>query len=222
MIQLVMVFGIGFLSAGLLGLAFTPLVHWRAVRLTMARLDAAIPASVEELRAEKDQMRAQVATSLRRLEVVIEHLKKKNVAHQTEITKKTGRLTSLEADCTSQAASISALEEKNTSLQDELSTAINERDTGASLLLAAQRSLAEKEKELGRVTALASEQQRRLSERDLGVDEVQSRLQKSEALIAALQRDLSRTNERRVSVTDLHREIDRLEARIEMMAGEMH
>jgi len=51
MIEPVMYFGIGFLVAALLGLLFVPLVHNRAVRLTMRRLEAATPLSIAEIRA---------------------------------------------------------------------------------------------------------------------------------------------------------------------------
>jgi hypothetical protein len=45
MIESVMYFGIGFLVATLLGLLFIPLLHNRAVRLTMRRLEASTPMS---------------------------------------------------------------------------------------------------------------------------------------------------------------------------------
>ena len=48
MIEPVMYFGIGFLVAALLGLLFVPLVHNRAVRLTMRRLEAATPLSIAD------------------------------------------------------------------------------------------------------------------------------------------------------------------------------
>lgn len=222
MIQSVMVFGIGFLSAALVTLAFIPIVHRRAVRLTTARLDGAIPVSVQELRVEKDQIRAQVASSLRRLEVKIEHLKKTNVAHQTEITKKTAHLASLQADTENKAANIGALEKDNGHLQEQLSAITKERDTGAGLLLAAQKSLAEKEMELERLAALATQYQHGVAERDSVVGELQNRLQQYGTRIAILQRDLSRAQESQLSVADLHREIDQLEARIETMAMETH
>lgn len=221
-VQSVMVFGIGFLSASLLVLAFTPIVHQRAVKLTTARLDKAVPASIEELRVEKDQMRAQLAVSMRRLEVVIEQLKKKNVAHQTEISKKAELLMSLQANLEAKLAEISALEEKNSLIQGQLSAALNERDTAAGLLLTAQRSLANKDTQLEHLATLESEHQQRLAERDSVLEKLQKHLQKSETLIAALQSDLSRARNRELSVADLHREIDQLEDRIEMIKMEVH
>ena len=72
MIEPGMYFGIGFLVAALLGLLFVPLVHNRAVRLTMKRLEAATPLSIAEIRADKDQLRAEFAMSPRRLEMSVE------------------------------------------------------------------------------------------------------------------------------------------------------
>src|SRR5262249_59297759 len=77
MIEGIMYFGIGFLVATLLGLFFVPLVHNRAVRLTMKRLEASTPLSMVEIRADKDHLRAEFAISTRRLETTIEELKAK-------------------------------------------------------------------------------------------------------------------------------------------------
>ncbi len=68
MIEPIMFFGIGFLVASLFGLVLIPLVHNRAVRLTMRRLEAATPLSMAEIQADKDQLRAEFAMSTRRLE----------------------------------------------------------------------------------------------------------------------------------------------------------
>ena len=53
MIEPVMFFGIGFLVAALLALLFVPLVHSRAVRLTMRRLEAATPLSIAKFAPTK-------------------------------------------------------------------------------------------------------------------------------------------------------------------------
>jgi chorismate mutase len=58
MIEPIMYFGIGFLVATLLGLLFVPRIHNRAVRLTMRRLEVAMPPSIAEIGADKDQLRA--------------------------------------------------------------------------------------------------------------------------------------------------------------------
>ena len=75
MIEPIMFFGIGFLVASLFGLVLIPLVHNRAVRLTMRRLEAATPLSMAEIQADKDQLRAEFAMSTRRLELSVEQMK---------------------------------------------------------------------------------------------------------------------------------------------------
>src|SRR5260221_211894 len=56
MIEPIMFFGIGFFVASLFGLVLIPLVHNRAVRLTMKRLEAATPLSMAEIQADKDRV----------------------------------------------------------------------------------------------------------------------------------------------------------------------
>ena len=52
MIEPIMYFGIGFLFAALIGIIIVPLIHARAVRLTVRRLEAATPLSMAEIQAE--------------------------------------------------------------------------------------------------------------------------------------------------------------------------
>jgi len=66
------VFVLGFLVAGLLSFAMLPAVWARALRLTRRRLEALIPISMAEVRAGRDQMRAEAALDLRRLEERVE------------------------------------------------------------------------------------------------------------------------------------------------------
>ena len=98
MIELIMYLGIGFLVAALLGLLFIPLVHNRAVRLTMKRLEASMPLSIAEVRADKDQVRAEFAVSTRRLEMRIEKLKAQTASQLAELGKKTDAINLLKKD----------------------------------------------------------------------------------------------------------------------------
>src|SRR5437868_13764812 len=95
MIEPIMYIGIGFIAAALLVLSVIPLVHARAVRLTMRRLEALTPLSMAEIQADKDQLRAEFAMSTRRLEMGVEQMKAKATSQLTEIGKKSeaiGRL----------------------------------------------------------------------------------------------------------------------------------
>jgi len=80
-----MYFAIGFLAASLLGLAVAPLVHARAERLTMRRLQDTVPTSVAEMQAMGDLLRADFAMTTRRLELRIEQLTTHAAFHLAEL-----------------------------------------------------------------------------------------------------------------------------------------
>jgi len=58
-------------------LLFFPAVHQRAVRLTRRDLVDATPLTAKEIQAEKDQLRAQFAVSVRRLELNMKEMRLK-------------------------------------------------------------------------------------------------------------------------------------------------
>ena len=120
MIEPIMYFGIGFLVAALLGLLFVPLVHNRAVRLTMRRLEAATPLSIAEIRADKDQLRAEFAMSTRRLEMSVEQMKTRTTGQLAELGKKTDAINQLKKELGEKTATIFALEARDKELRDQL------------------------------------------------------------------------------------------------------
>ena len=77
MIESLMLCDIGLLAGCLLMLLFFPAVHQRAVRLTRRDLVDATPLTDKEIQAEKDQLRAQFAVSVRRLELNMEEMRLK-------------------------------------------------------------------------------------------------------------------------------------------------
>src|SRR5207247_10421183 len=84
MIESIMYIGIGFLIAGLLVIGVIPLVHARAVRLTLRRLEADNPLSMAEIAAEKEQLRAEFAMTISRLEKTVGQLHAKTTKHTAE------------------------------------------------------------------------------------------------------------------------------------------
>jgi hypothetical protein len=85
MIESLMLFGIGLCAGCLLVLAFVPLVHRRASRLTTRQLDDALPLAINAIQADKDRLRAEFATSLRRLEISVDEMRTKAAVHLGEI-----------------------------------------------------------------------------------------------------------------------------------------
>jgi chromosome segregation ATPase len=158
MVEPMMYFGIGFLAAALLAALFIPLVHNRAVRLTTRRLNAAMPLSIAEIRADKDQLRAEFAMSTRRLELSVEQMKAKATAQLAELGKKADVVNQLKKELEDKTAAMFALEARHKSLQEQIRVTELELEAKSSGLAEAERSLADKEAEFGRVTASLGDQ----------------------------------------------------------------
>jgi chromosome segregation ATPase len=158
MIEPVMYFGIGFLVAALLCLLFVPLVHNRAVRLTMKRLEAATPLSIAEIRADKDQLRAEFAMSTRRLEMSVEKMKARTTSQLAELGKKTDAINQLKKELGEKTATIFALEARDKTLRERLRASEEEFEIKSGALREAERQLADKEAELSKLLGELGEQ----------------------------------------------------------------
>lgn len=158
MIEPIMYFGIGFLVAALAGLIILPLVHGRAVRLTMRRLEAATPLSMAEIQADKDQLRAEFAVSTRRLEMSIAQLKTQNSGHLAELGKKNDAVNRLKLDIGEKTAAIFALEAREKGLREQLQASGEEIAVKTAAIHEAERVLSEKQAELAGMASQLDEQ----------------------------------------------------------------
>jgi chromosome segregation ATPase len=157
MIEPIMYFGIGFLFATLLGLVIIPLVHNRAVRLTTRRFEASTPVSMAEIQADKDQLRAEFAMSTRRLEMSVDQLKAKTTSQLAELGKKTDAISRLKNELGEKSATILALEAREKSLREQIRGTEEEYSVKTNAMYTAERTLAEKESDLSKLTAELNE-----------------------------------------------------------------
>ena len=157
MIEPIMFFGIGFLVAALIGLVVIPLVHGRAVRLTMRRLEAATPLSMAEIQADKDQLRAEFAMSTRRLEMSVEQLKTKSTSQLAELGKKGDAINRLKLELGEKTAAIFALESRDKALRDQLRSTEDEFAVKTSAMHDAERALSDKQAELAKLVGALDE-----------------------------------------------------------------
>jgi chromosome segregation ATPase len=153
MIEPIMFFAIGFLVASLFGLVIVPLVHNRAVRLTMRRLEAATPLSMAEIQADKDQLRAEFAMSTRRLELSVEQMKAKTTSQLAELGKKTDAINRLKLELGEKSAAIFSLEAREKALKDQLQATEAEHSVKIGALREAERMLADKQAELAKLAS---------------------------------------------------------------------
>ena len=153
MIEPIMYFGIGFLVAALLGLLFVPLVHNRAVRLTMRRLEAATPLSIAEIRADKDQLRAEFAMSTRRLEMSVEQMKTKTTASSPSSARRPTPSISSRKSSAKRPRRSSRSRRATRPQRDQLRATEEEFEIKTGALREAERTLADKEAELVKLVA---------------------------------------------------------------------
>lgn len=137
MIETLLIFALGFLSAGFIAVAAAPAIWARAVALTKRRIEATVPLTLNELQADKDQQRAEFAMTARKLELSVKSAREKLTVAQVEVTRLEGELRLLE----SQRDQLNGtLAEKN-ALIDDLADQLKRRGDAVSALEARQAEL---------------------------------------------------------------------------------
>jgi chromosome segregation ATPase len=151
MIELVMFFALGFLAASLIALVLLSAVWHRAVRLTTKRIEGAIPVSMAEIQADKDQLRAEFAMSTRRLETSVDQLKLKTTEQFAEIGRKNDTIRRLKTATEQKTAEIEALEAQERTLKQRLSSTEEELSLKSRELHATESELARKATEIAQL-----------------------------------------------------------------------
>lgn len=98
MIDIGMYAALGFLVASLIALMLVPALWNRAVRLTMKRIEATMPMSMADIQADKDQLRAEYAIELRRVEVALDKAKDKATRELVEANKRRVEIAELKTE----------------------------------------------------------------------------------------------------------------------------
>lgn len=136
-----MVGGIGFLAAWLTAFMVMPAVHHRAVRLTRKKLDQ-LPLSIQEMRAEKDSIRAGFAAATTKLEMSLAQLRDKTALHATDLTKKTQTIARLKQELEAVDAALKETESREQTARTELRNAKRELAGKDAALSAAEQEIA--------------------------------------------------------------------------------
>lgn len=118
-----MIFALGFLVAALLSLLFLPAVQRRAARLSARRLQMQLPLSMEEIVAERDQLRAEFAVERRRMEQKLEAAAIAEADHMGEIGRRATAMLALETQLTETREELRALRQAKETLQGEMAAA---------------------------------------------------------------------------------------------------
>ncbi|MFI5412071.1 hypothetical protein [Kaistia sp. UC242_56] len=183
MIEALMYFALGFLSAGILALVVMPPVWRRALRLTRRNIERTLPMTRAEIQAEKDQIRAGFALSTRTLNQTIERLKTQVTEQLIDINRKREVITHLTAQGTLSADDIVALEERRAALEVRVAeadlavaAAATDRAEGEKRLQQMRLKLESAEESLEKITAEREEQRLEIIARDTELDNLRDAL----------------------------------------------
>ncbi len=142
MINALMFGALGFLLACLFALMLAAPLWNRAVKLTTRKLEATMPMSLNDIQADKDQLRAEFAIEIRKVEVALEKAKEKATRELIEANKRRVEISVLNADLAGAKAQLQENENANRVLQQTIKRRLPDLD---SRLKAAKKALAELE-----------------------------------------------------------------------------
>ncbi len=142
MIDAVMYAALGFLVASLLALMLAPPLWHRAVRLTTRKLEATMPMSVTDIQADKDQLRAEYAIELRRVEVALEKAKDKAARELVQANKRQVEISVLNQELVAAKGRLQENENANRVLEQTIKRRLPDLD---ARIKAAKEAIAELE-----------------------------------------------------------------------------
>jgi len=212
MIQSVMLVALGFLLASLLTIFIAPAFWSRAVRLTTDRIKSSLPVSETEIRADKDQLRAQYAVRVHQLEMEIEESKLKAARQLIELNRRDASITEFEAAATRLQSEL----EENQNARHVLEQTINDRlPRLESRLGEARRLLDARDQEISDWARAAANQEKALAEAQAIHEQQNAELERlNSALTTRRGRDRRRLVEVGVeSEQALRSELERLRSR---------
>ncbi len=223
MIEPAMYLGIGFLLASLFGLIFIPLVHARAVRLTVRRMEAATPLSMAEIQADKDQLRAEFAMSTRRLEMSVDQLKAKSTSQLAELGKKNDAINRLKMELGEKSATIFALEAREKALKEQMKATEDELSAKTLGLHESERSLSDKEAELARLSGDLGERTATTDAQRVELISLKTQIEALKLRISDYERDIKTTGDRldkeRAEATAATRNLTDERGKVENLGG---
>src|SRR5579883_913402 len=175
MIQAVMYITLGFLIASLIGVLVAPSLWSRAYRLSRKHLEATLPLTLSEIEATQDQLRADYAAKLRKLETALAGAKQRAALQLVDNSRLQMRIASL-----------------NDKVR-ELELSLDERRNAANVLeLTITQKLPELERETKDLHAQLAERAAELQVLAARIARKDEALATAQAQAAALEEELTR------------------------------
>lgn len=228
MIQSILFFLLGFLCAGFLALMIAPAIWRRAVVLTRRRIEASVPLTANEIRAEKDRQRAEYAMMARRLEMDLKAEREKIAGQSLELARRREQISEQSTAREQDRKEIAAREADAEALRAQLAEAETRHESLASELALVQSAIEQKSAEIGQLEKVLDETSFMSSSRQIELIARESEVEKLVADVMELRdqrRELQRkqreaTTESKAARDELaqeRRKATDLETRLERM-----
>ncbi|GIL01992.1 MAG: hypothetical protein BroJett030_18910 [Alphaproteobacteria bacterium] len=215
-----LLFGLGFLSAALIALMISPAVWNRAVVLTKRRIEASVPLTLNEIQADKDQLRAEFAMSTRRLEMSVEELRERAARQVIEISRKRDELARLVEESRERVRYVEELESRSAELRAQLRDREERLAAADRRLQDARAELEDKAREIERMRGRLSESETDIASRRIelvakqtAMENLSDQFSEVSEREAAMQRDLDAEKKK-------HRDLEKRLARLQKQLTE--
>jgi chromosome segregation ATPase len=188
-IQPLLFFILGFMCAGFIAMMIAPAIWRRAVSLTSRRIEASMPLSRDEIRAEKDAIRAEYAMTVRKLEKNIQSLRTKTAEQTVEISRSDELCKRLSLTDGDKTQAIEGLERRNAEIEAELSKSVERIAELSEKSESSKRKAKDLAAELKSISRLYEDASFASSNRQIELASRDSEIDSLRASLAAAKRD---------------------------------
>ena len=157
MVQSILFFVLGFLTAGFVVLLIAPSVWRRAVSVTRQRVEAKLPMTLDEIRADKDSLRAEHAMALRKVEVQLKSAQEKLLTQAVELSRSREAQKAHFTDHAEKDRTVSELEAARGSLSEDIAKRDEQIRALAVQLVEAESMLEKRAQEIEEIGRLYDE-----------------------------------------------------------------
>jgi chromosome segregation ATPase len=157
LVQSILFFVLGFLTAGFVVLLIAPSVWRRAVSVTRQRVEAKLPMTLDEIRADKDSLRAEHAMALRKVEVQLKSAQEKLLTQAVELSRSREAQKAHFTDHAEKDRTVSELEAARGSLSEDIAKRDEQIRALAVQLVEAESMLEKRAQEIEEIGRLYDE-----------------------------------------------------------------
>lgn len=200
MVQSILFFVLGFLTAGFVVLLIAPSVWRRAVSVTRQRVEAKLPMTLDEIRADKDSLRAEHAMALRKVEVQLKSSQEKLLTQAVELSRSREAQKAHVTDHADKDRTVGELEAARGSLREDIAKRDEQIKALAAQLVEAESMLEKRAQEIEEIGRLYDEASLSSSNRQIELVSRESEIGKLSDDMSALRSQRKDTDKRVVEL----------------------